>query len=189
MSLHMCVVTSNSKKFREISTVLARFQITTERVDVDLLEPQSLDAKEIVAMKAREAFARVKRPVIVDDSGFYIDRYDRFPGTLSKYIFRGIGYEGLFRLCEEGERAHFECTVGYMDATCVEPVIATAEYSGHVERHNLKDMKEEMPYATLFVPDDAHGKRMIEMTPEERGHDHRAQALERCVHMIQARRA
>lgn len=179
------IVTSNTKKFNEMQKILAQFFIEARRVDIDLFEPQSLDAKEIVTAKAREAFAKVQGPVVVDDSGFYVEKYNRFPGTLSKYVFRGVGYDGLFSLFKEGDRAHFECSVAYMDASLAEPAVYTGMYAGTITENCPRNPKEEMPYAPLFIPDDGNGKRMSEMTEQERAHDHRHQALISCAeHML-----
>ncbi|MCW1930679.1 MAG: hypothetical protein KIH62_005240 [Candidatus Kerfeldbacteria bacterium] len=183
--MRIFIVTSNTKKYIEMQNILHRFSIEAVRVDVDLFEPQSLSAQEIVTAKAREAFAKVQGPVIVDDSGFYVEKYNRFPGTLSKYVFRGVGYQGLFSLFAENDRAHFECSVAYMDGTLSEPKVFTGTYAGKITEQCPRDPNEEMPYAPLFIPDDsARGVAMAEMTEDERSHDHRHQALEACARFV-----
>lgn len=185
--MKLTVVTSNTKKAKEMMRSLKEFGIETEHISADLNEPQSLDAKVIVAAKAREAFALAHSPVIVDDSGFYVEKYHRFPGTLSKYIFRGIGYDGLFALMKEGDRAHFECNVAYMDKDLAEPVIFTGTYPGRVTEDCPRDPNEEMPYAPLFIPDDST-ERLFEMTPKQRVNDHRHQGLRACVEWLRSHR-
>lgn len=185
--MKLTVVTSNTKKAKEMIRSLQEFGIETEHVSADLNEPQSLDAKVIVAAKAREAFTLTGTPVIVDDSGFYVEKYNRFPGTLSKYIFKGIGHDGLFSLIQEGDRAHFECNVAYMDGELVEPMIFTGTYPGRVTEDCPRDPNEEMPYAPLFIPDDS-SQRLFEMTPEQRSNDHRHQGLRACVEWLRVNR-
>lgn len=183
----LSIVTTNTKKYTELSHIFAQHGVQCARVSYSLAEPQSLDAQEIVRAKVLEAFAQVRGPVCVDDSGFYIEKYNRFPGTLSKYVFRGIGYDGLFALCGDGDRAHFECTVGYMDESLLEPIVTVGQYPGVITTACERNPQEEMPYAPLFIPDDGCGKPMSTMTALERARDHRHQAVEMCVAELRQR--
>ena len=70
------LVTSRPEKAEEAR----RLGIAVERIDLDLSEPQALDPGEIVDAKARAAFARLDRPVLVEDSGLQIAAWNGFPG-------------------------------------------------------------------------------------------------------------
>lgn len=159
-----------------MSQALQDLGIETERVNGDIDEIQHLDGARVVADKARKAFALVGRPVLVDDSGIYFDRYKNFPGTYSKYLFKAIGYDGIFRLVKEGDTATFICYVAYMDGDLDEPVVMKGVYPGTITEEFPRDETNEMPYAPMYVPHNSV-VRMSDMTPNERALDHRHQAL------------
>ncbi len=177
MAVNLSVATGNSKKFAEISEALLRQDIVSTLVDVDIEEIQSLEVAEVARDKALKAFEVVKGPVVVDDAGFYIEQYNMFPGTMSKFAFYALGYEGLFRLCTDGDRAYFRSYVAYMDSGLDEPQMFHADYKGIITTKFDRNIESEMPYAPLFVPDDGGGKRMGEMNPQERSNDHRHTSL------------
>jgi inosine/xanthosine triphosphate pyrophosphatase family protein len=50
-----------------------------------------LDSQDLIAIsqdKAKKAFEKLKKPLIVDDSGIYFDEYPGFPGPLAKRVFK-----------------------------------------------------------------------------------------------------
>lgn len=180
------IVTGNATKFAEMQHALAPFGIHAVQNTIDLHEIQTTDQKEAITQKVLDAHNALEgESVLVDDSGFFIEQYNAFPGVLSKYIFQMLGYRGLFRLYNEGDEAYFQCSVGYMDNTLEEPIIFTAQWHGlltnefHIEE--AEKTVAEMPYVAVFVPNDQPNKtiqkRLAEFTPEERVGDHRHQAL------------
>jgi non-canonical purine NTP pyrophosphatase (RdgB/HAM1 family) len=151
------IVTGNAKKFAEMQAALTPFNIETEQVDIDIPEWQTMDHIRVVTEKARAAFERHQKPILVDDSGFYIEKYQQFPGVYSKDIYKMIGYDGLFALTKEGDRAAFHCYVGYMDATLKEPFIFHETNKGAIthdfDRTQAATEYAIMPYVPLFTPD------------------------------------
>lgn len=109
--------TSNASKFgsvyRYISTQAPH--IFLQQYDRDVAEIQSLSQVEIAINKAQQAWDYLKQPVLVDDTGFYIEKYNQFPGTLSKFVFEGIGFEGLLKLASPGDKAFFMGSIVYCD--------------------------------------------------------------------------
>ncbi len=184
----LAIVTGNNKKFAEMSRALHDLGIETERVDAEIDEIKSMDVECVVRDKALKAFALVQRPVLVDDSGIYFEKYNNFPGTYSKFLFRAIGYDGIFRLVQEGDRATFICCVAYMDGTLREPMVMKGVYPGTITENFPRDETNEMPYAPLYVPHHSV-VRMSEMTPEERALDHRHQALKQFAQWYQQHHA
>lgn len=176
---HLTVLTGNTKKFVEIQESLGRHGIIAQRQDAYIDEIQDLDVSVVVRDKALKAYEAVDGPVLVDDSGIYFERYNSFPGVYSKNIFQGVGYNGLRRLIDDGDRAYFQCFISYMDDQLDVPVVFDATYVGQL-RFPVEcdyDAQPEMPYASLFFPDDGAGKSMEAMTPQERSADHRHSAL------------
>lgn len=102
--------TSNPAKFDDVSRFLAQKapHVTLLQCDQDFMEPQSLDQKFIAVVKAKQAWDYLQQPVLVDDSGIYLERYNEFPGVFSKFIYQALGLEGIRKLIEPGDRAYFK---------------------------------------------------------------------------------
>ena len=92
-------VTSNQKKFEEVREVLPFI----ERINLDLEEIQTNNIKEISKHKAIKAFEKIKKPVIVDDTGVLFYEYKDFPGTFAKFVAKSLGVKGFKRLLESAE--------------------------------------------------------------------------------------
>ena len=73
------VVTGNKNKAAEVA---AFFHGITEvsHISFDCIEPQSDDIAEIARAKAEQAYAALKMPLIVDDTGLFIETLSGFPG-------------------------------------------------------------------------------------------------------------
>lgn len=102
--------TSNPVKFKEAQDFFqqAGIALSLKQYSENIPEIQSLNQKEIALQKAKKAWKRLKVPVIVDDAGTYFEKYDNFPGTLTKFVYEALGAEGICKLFEPGERAYFQ---------------------------------------------------------------------------------
>lgn len=70
---------------------------TFEGVALDLPEIQSLDLREVLRAKGAEAWRRLERPLVVEETGFEIDAFGGFPGPLVKWMLEAMGPEGMAR--------------------------------------------------------------------------------------------
>lgn len=77
---------------------------------VDLPEIQSLDLAEVLEAKAEEAFRRLGRPVIVEETGLELAAMNGFPGPLIRWMLDALAAEGVARaalaLGDAAARAH-----------------------------------------------------------------------------------
>lgn len=121
-------VTGNTGKVREAREYLP---IPIERIDFEYVEIQSPDLHEIAAAGAREAAAAVgdDDPIIVEDSGLFIDGIGGFPGPYSAYVEDTIGVDGVWRLaereCEPPRRARFRSVIAIVADGEVETIEGT----------------------------------------------------------------
>jgi non-canonical purine NTP pyrophosphatase (RdgB/HAM1 family) len=106
-------VTARSEKAREAERLGFRF----DRLDLDLAEIQAIDPGEIVETKARAAYARVGRPVLVEDSGLSIHAWGGFPGALVKWLEKTAGLEAIARMLDAfpDRAATAACAVAWFD--------------------------------------------------------------------------
>lgn len=62
---------------------------------LDLDELQSLDLRTVVEHKVRQAYDKLKQPVLVEDVALTFTDMGRLPGTLIKWFLEELGTEGL----------------------------------------------------------------------------------------------
>jgi len=104
------LVTSSPHKAEEIAAITGH---TFPASALDLPEIQSLDLREVLRHKAREAYGRLGRPVVVEDVSLELNGLNGFPGPLVKWLLKAAGPQGLIALCRgAGEwRARAVCGV------------------------------------------------------------------------------
>jgi len=112
--------TSNSHKFREVELSLLRLGVRVRRLRGKGLEIQSDDIVEVARFASADAAKKYERPLIVEDTGLFIDALGGFPGPYASFVFRSIGSEAILRLLrggggEEERRATFRSAVAYCE--------------------------------------------------------------------------
>ena len=90
----LTLVTGNSFKLREARRITG-FDLAG--ADVDLPEIQDLDMQTVLEEKGREAWSRLRKPVVVEETGFEIAAMNGFPGPLVKWMLEAMGPDGLAR--------------------------------------------------------------------------------------------
>jgi len=70
--------------------------IPHEKLDLD--ELQSLDLHEIVEHKAKQAYEKLAKPVLVEDVAFTIHALGRLPGPFIKWFLEELGTEQICNL-------------------------------------------------------------------------------------------
>lgn len=95
-------VTGNDGKFREAREILGdSFEL--ERAKLDLLEIQGIDVCEVAEEKVKTAFAELKKPVLVEDTGLCFEAWHGLPGALIKWFLmpdKNIGNEKLVKMLD-----------------------------------------------------------------------------------------
>jgi len=171
--------TGNSGKFDELNRYLETHEPTIKlnRFDKDLPEIQTLDQKAIALDKAQQAWNLLKKPVLVDDSGIYFDHYDNFPGTLTKFVYYGLGFEGLLKLTEDDNRATKRLFMVFKDCYDTQEIFEGI-CRGTIVRPESFEAHPKLPYDAIFKPEGAD-KTMALMrgTDEEKKYSYRLQAL------------
>jgi non-canonical purine NTP pyrophosphatase (RdgB/HAM1 family) len=127
MHNRLLFVSSNPGKVREVEAILGT---PVEQLELDLPEIQALDVAEVARYKAMTAFERAGQPVLVEDTGLYIEALRGLPGALVRWFLATIGPGGICNLIPEGadRSARARTAVAYCDGGNVE--IFTGEMSG-----------------------------------------------------------
>lgn len=81
------------------------------------LEVQAADVVEVARFASADAAKKYERPLIVEDTGLFIDALGGFPGPYASFVFRTIGREAILRLLgdEEEKRATFRSAVAFCE--------------------------------------------------------------------------
>lgn len=156
-------ITGNQNKADYLARYLGR-PIKHEKVDLE--EIQSLDLHEIVRHKVRQAYEKVRAPVMVEDASLEFEALGGLPGPFIKFFLEKLGLEGTAALINgKSRRATTRCVVGY--------------YDGKDEQYFEGFMRGQVPehpkaaggygFDPLIILDGYEVPRS-EMTPED--HDH-----------------
>ena len=92
-------VTSNLGKVREFKQILEP-EIKVNHIKISYPEMRSDDSEEIARQSAETLANKLKKNVVVEDSGLFIKSLNDFPGTCSAYIHKRIGLNGILKLME-----------------------------------------------------------------------------------------
>ena len=166
------VVTGNKNKAAEVE---AFFSGITEvsHIPFNCIEPQSESISEIAQAKAEQAYAALRRPLIVDDTGLFIEELRGFPGPYAAYVQDALGNTGILRLMEgvTNRHAYFATSIAYAD----ERGIQTFEGRIDGEITDTPHGTDGFGYDPIFSVD---GRTLAEMNMEEKNTvSHRAHAL------------
>lgn len=87
-----------------------------KHVKLDLDEIQSLDLKQIVEHKVRQAYEEIKAPVIVEDVSLEFEALGRLPGPFIRFFVEEVPFEEICSMLNgKTRKAIARCTFGYYD--------------------------------------------------------------------------
>ena len=156
-------VTSNLGKLREAEAVLGH---ALDHRGLDLSELQSLDLEEIVRGKARMAWQRLERPVLVEDTGLELDGLAGFPGPLVRWLLVSVGAEGICRIarCFGNAGATARCLVCATDGS--DEIIGEGVVKGTIAAEPTG--RSGFGWDSAFIPNGGDGRTYGEMTEDEK---------------------
>ncbi len=95
---------------------MASHGIEAEHIRIKYPEIQADSLEGTIVPGLRWLMSELDRPVMIDDSGLFVDALGGFPGVYSSYVFKTLGCDGILRLMEgvEDRSARFECCIGFM---------------------------------------------------------------------------
>jgi len=80
-------ITGNQKKADHLSRLIG---MGVEHIKLDLDEIQSLSLREVVEHKARQAYEKVRKPVLVEDVALEFEEFGKLPGPFIKFFEKEI---------------------------------------------------------------------------------------------------
>ena len=151
-----------------------RLGFPLESVDLDLPEPQALEPADVAEAKARAAYERLGRAVLVEDSGLAVTSWGGFPGALVKWLEKSAGLEGFARMLDAfpDRSARAVCAIAYFDGETLEMARGVAEGSIAASPRGAQGFG----WDSLFVPEGSD-RTFAEMAPAEKDRvSHRGRA-------------
>ncbi|MEA3304625.1 MAG: non-canonical purine NTP pyrophosphatase [Patescibacteria group bacterium] len=93
-----------------------------DHVSLDLDEIQSVDVHKIVEHKVRQAYDRMKKPVIVEDVSLEFSALGGLPGPFIKFFVERVSFESICAMIGDGltRKAIARCVFGYFDGENLE---------------------------------------------------------------------
>lgn len=179
-------VSNNIHKYSEIKSIL---HDRTTDLDINfykqnIIEIQDDQIEKIAIEKAKSAYNTVKRPIIIEDDGLFINSLNGFPGQYSSYVFKSIGNRGILRLLE-GSRdrsAFFKSIFVYNNGIIVKV------FSGQINGKISSTITHGgWGYDPIFIPfnnhDNHHNKTFAELSKTNKKNElsHRSIALDKFV--------
>jgi XTP/dITP diphosphohydrolase len=112
-SFDLIFASSNKNKYNEARQILEPFGIRLKFYNFSPTEIQSNQIHKIAAKKALDAYAKCRKPVIVEDVGLFVEDLGGFPGPYSSYVYKTIGNNGIIRLIKKNRDAKFLSVIAY----------------------------------------------------------------------------
>ena len=153
-------VSNNLHKYSEIKSML-----NDKKIDLDLkfckqyiIEIQDEKIENIAMEKAKSAYNIVKKPIIIEDDGLFINSLNGFPGQYSKFIFKSIGNKGIIRLLKgsSDRSAFFKSIFVYNDG-----IIAKVFYGKINGKISSTITQGGWGYDPIFIPLKRNNKKGI----------------------------
>jgi len=118
----LLIATGNKGKVQELEDIL---KIPLETVNIEIDEVQSMDLEYVSKRKTQEAFRMLKKPVITDDVGVFIEVWNNFPGPFVKYANQILGLKKILSLLknEKNRNVIVKSAVSYHDGKKVHTFI------------------------------------------------------------------
>lgn len=187
--MELFIATTNRHKVAEIGGILREYGVELKHRSLHVAEPDFDSLEEIAKEKARQAFERIKEPVIAEDTGVYFEAYRNFPGALAKRVFLGLGFEGLLALIKRAKerRAHFRTVICYADGAASK--CFSGELKGTLLAKAVSVGKDRLPYEKIFMPQ-GYSTALVDLPLEEKNRiSHRAKAARKLGEWLSKNRA
>lgn len=166
------VVTSNKGKIAEINAILGtNHKIST----IDVPEIQSLDLDEVITAKAKSAYEKIKKPVLVTDVSLEIEGLNGLPGPFVKFFLKTLGEEKTVKLVKGSKKTKVTDAVAIYDGKTLKI------FKGVVWGKVIPKSKgtNGFGFDFVFIPDGYHKTYSQMPTALKNKISHRAKALEK----------
>lgn len=167
MPTELYFATKNIGKLHSLQQALPKVKILQAKLN--LPEPRSDNLKLIAKQKVSQAFNKLKKPVLANDAGFYIQSLQGFPKAFVNFTLETIGIQGLLTLTKDKpKQCEFRQVLAYKDQTLKQPLYFESTARGTLpNRPRGKTKKQQWSdLFKIFIPE-GETKTLAEMSEEE----------------------
>jgi XTP/dITP diphosphohydrolase len=171
----LVLVTRNEHKLAELRPLFDEYGVSFDTTDLEKSEIRSQSVEEIALNAARHAHEVLKKPVVVDDTGFFISALNDFPGSYAAYVLQTIGYQGILKLLEgtQNRDARFVTAVAFCNENTLKSFIGEMLGKTDVAASGTGGFG----YDPIFIPD-GFSKTYAQLSlPEKVKISHRTKAF------------
>lgn len=174
--------TGNKSKLKEANDYINSKvkEVSLYSNKIDFIEIQSISQQEILLDKMKQAITKTDRPFIIDETGIYFNKYNNYPGTLTKYVIKSLGIEGIKRLlCDSDNTAYFKTTILYsedkQDYKFFEGIL-----KGKIVIDENRIDNVDFPFSSIFIPE-GYNDYLVNINNDNNFLDHRKKALDKLI--------
>ena len=175
-------VTENRHKVYEMQKILSRRGIKLKQRKTSVREPSSGTLEKTAVVKAKRAFAKVKKPLIIEDTGVYFSAYKNFPGVNAKRTFIKLGFAGLLAkiTARKNRNAYFQTVIVYIwGKGRSDYKLFSGKLHGKLTAKVIARNKDVLPYEKIFIPRGYNKVLALISRKEKNKFSHRAIASEK----------
>ncbi len=182
--MKICFATGNTKKYEEVKKVFDKLGLELEWLKVPKPEPaDEWDIAKVAIFAAKEIANEHKVTVVVEDTGFFFEAFNHFPGPHSKFVYRAIGYDGILKLLKGANRKARFLTVAAICEPGKEPITFDGVIDGSVAEEVHGEECEEMPYDRIFIPEGGDKPWILDEESKKKD-SHRVRAFTKVAEFI-----
>lgn len=187
--------TGNAGKIEEMTPLFDDRDLELIQVQADVPEIDAMDVEEVARQKVKDSFERAveneeiseEDVLIVEDTGFYVEGLNGFPGAEAAFFAGTAGAEKILNLLEYGEdrSAYFKTSIAFIQDGEIN--VFSGEMHGEVPEEKRGESHPHLPYNSFFVPDAGEGKSLAEESMITDEKFHRAKAVRKFLDWIEQR--
>ena len=113
-------ITSNKGKVEEVAQRLKPlgYKVVQRRYSYPEIQADTLQEVARFGIDYLISSCNIRDPVLIDDSGLFIEGLNGFPGVYSRYVLNTIGYRGILSIMKgmDNRKAYFETSLAYKES-------------------------------------------------------------------------
>ena len=180
--MQVVFVTSNHHKVVEANKVGKEYGIRFNQVHILYPEVRAETVTKVAVEGAKYVCQQIDKPVIVEDSGLFIDSLGGFPGPYSAFVYSKIGCKGILDLLRSlpDRSAKFISAVGYCSRGQVK--VFEGEIEGIISTQEKGS--KGFGYDPIFKPK-GHDKTFAQDMAQKNLVSHRRKAIQSLCRFLQ----